>query len=79
MRRAHEHLFDANYETVLRAAEGADLLKRLQSSPGSKGAGPGAMEQLLLPQTTLLRRPKVFTLAVVWESPQVCTAVMACA
>jgi hypothetical protein len=60
LRLAHDTLFDACFEEVLREADAADsLASRLQGGPG---AGPQPV--------TLLRMPRVFTLGVVWESPQ---------
>ncbi len=74
-----------SFEVVLRQAEAAPDTSSSSSkqawgsvkggkqavapAAGSDGGSAAAAERL---QTVLLRRPAVFTLAVVWESPKVC-------
>lgn len=49
---------------MLREAESEELV-------ASRAAGKGGGGSPLGPDLALLRRPRVFTLAIVWESPQV--------
>lgn len=69
LRLSYDRLFDAGFEDVLREADAVG---------SSSVAAAGAVRQpVSQPQevagceTVLLNKPKVFTLAVVWESPQV--------
>lgn len=66
LRQARASLQEASFEGVLHAAETAE---------------GGAMQRAAM-QAVLLRRPRVFMLAVVWESPQVrergCLLELAC-
>ena len=64
-----------SFEEMLQEADSADLLG---AEGGSPTAGSKEQKQPRAVQTaemTLLRRPVVFTLAIVWDSPQVCQAV----
>ncbi len=54
-----------SFEDMLREAESEELV-------ASRAAGKGGGGSPLGPDLALLRRPRVFTLAIVWESPQVC-------
>lgn len=84
LRAAFDRYFDTSFEVVLREAEAAVHSSTSSSSgswgsvtygraaattagadDGAGGSAPGGT------RTVLLRRPAVFTLAVVWESPKV--------
>lgn len=84
LRASYERHADTCFEVVLREAEAADHSSTSSTGAGSwgsvthgkaaaaaagepkgTGAAPGGT------RTVLLRRPAVFTLAVVWESPKV--------
>ena len=77
LKKAYEVMIGYSFEEMLQEADSADLL--------AEGGSPTAnsKEQKRAVQTaemTLLRRPVVFTLAIVWDSPQVgvyCTTVRA--
>ena len=56
---------------MLREADAAELVSSRAAGRIGSGASPGLAE---VPDLTLLRRPRVFTLGIVWESPQVRTA-----
>ncbi len=56
---------------MILAAEAADAGGAARASPGANDAGSGAAAAGRQPTAALLRRPKVFTLTIVWESPQV--------
>ena len=73
LRKAHAMFPDASTEEILRVAEASTGLptaaaKQQQQAGAAGGGGEAAALQ---PHARLLRSPEVFTLAVVWESPQV--------
>ena len=73
LKRAYEVMIGHSFEEMLQEADSADLL----AEGGSPTAASKEQKQPRAVQTaemTLLRRPVVFTLAIVWDSPQVCTA-----
>ncbi|KAK9806100.1 hypothetical protein WJX72_001362 [[Myrmecia] bisecta] len=62
---AYNTLLDGSFEEMLQHAEAADALAHK-----SGGAGSVANGGLAGPDITLLRPPRVFNLAIVWDSPQ---------
>jgi hypothetical protein len=61
-------MIGSSFEEVLREADAAEMLAQ-GGSPAQVGARKsGAVHTA---EMTLLRRPAVFTLAIVWDSPQV--------
>lgn len=86
LRAAYDRYFDTSFEVVLHEAEAADHSSSNSSNAGSWTSGKPAAATAdgdgggLAPGgtcTVLLRRPAVFTLAVVWESPKVWISVLA--
>jgi hypothetical protein len=65
-----------SWEELLVRAEGAGGATGTGDGGGSDGLGGGA-GAAHASCVTLLRRPRVFTLALVWESPQVCALLRA--
>ncbi len=70
LKKAYEVMIGHSFEEMLQEADSADLL----AEGGSPTAASKEQKQSRAVQTaemTLLRRPVVFTLAIVWDSPQV--------
>jgi hypothetical protein len=69
LRLAFDHMIGSRFEEMVREADVAETLAAGGSPPpaGTKKSG-GAVQTA---EMTLLRRPAVFTLAIVWDSPQV--------
>lgn len=69
LRLAFDHMIGSRFEEMVREADVAETLAAGGSLPpaGTKKSG-GAVQTA---EMTLLRRPAVFTLAIVWDSPQV--------
>ncbi len=74
---AYNTLLDGSFEEMLQQADAADALAQRLGNQGANGAGtagggaanggaPGGVSDI-----TLLRPPRVFNLAIVWDSPQV--------
>ncbi len=70
LRLAFDHMIGSRFEDMVREADVAETLAAGGSPPpaGTKKASGGAVQTA---EMTLLRRPAVFTLAIVWDSPQV--------
>jgi hypothetical protein len=85
LRVAYDHMIDSGFEELVRQADAAEALAAAAHSGGSSqqqqqpAAGaprkPGAVQTA---EMSLLRRPAVFTLAIVWDSPQA-RALITCA
>ncbi|BDA41097.1 probable inactive ubiquitin carboxyl-terminal hydrolase 54 at C-terminar half [Coccomyxa sp. Obi] len=69
LRLAFDHMIGSRFEEMVREADVAETLAAGGSPPpsGTKKASGGAVQTA---EMTLLRRPAVFTLAIVWDSPQ---------
>lgn len=69
LRLAFDHMIGSRFEEMVREADVAETLAAGGSPPpvGTKKSG-GAVQTA---EMTLLSRPAVFTLAIVWDSPQV--------
>jgi hypothetical protein len=66
LRVAYDNLIDGSFEDMLREAESEELVASRAAGLGTPGGAGGAEGGELV----LLRRPRVFTLGIVWESPQ---------
>ncbi len=65
------------YASLGSEASFEDILREVEVAVEQAAALPPTVE-IGEPLVTLVRRPRVFTLAVVWESPQVCGAWLLC-
>ena len=61
LRQAYDQLIGGSAEEMLMVANAAEAAAAGDTTPGSTAAGA----------ESLVRRPRVFTLAIVWETPQV--------
>ena len=61
LRQAYDQLIGGSAEEMLMVANAAEAAAAGDTIPGSTAAGA----------ESLVRRPRVFTLAIVWETPQV--------
>lgn len=70
LRVAYDHMIGSAFEELLREADSAEALAAAQG--GALPASAAKSGAVHTAEVTLLRRPAVFTLAIVWDSPQVC-------
>ena len=70
LRLAFDHMIGSRFEDMVREADVAETLAAAGSPPptGTRKTSGGAVQTA---EMTLLRRPAVSTLAIVWDSPQV--------
>lgn len=83
LRVAYDHMIDSGFEELVRQADAAEALvaaahaggspqQQQQQSAAALAVGPRKPGAVQTAEMSLLRRPAVFTLAIVWDSPQVC-------
>lgn len=78
LRIAYDHMIGSSFEEVLREADAAEAMDAAAQG-GSPVSAQSAKKSgaVHTAEMTLLRRPAVFTLAIVWDSPQVGTLTLA--
>lgn len=69
LRKAYEVMIGHSFEEMLQEADSADLLVE-GGSPTAVAKEQKQSRAVQTAEMTLLRRPVVFTLAIVWDSPQ---------
>ncbi len=75
LKRAYEVMIGHSFEEMLQEADSADLLWAEGGFPTTGSREQKQPRAVQTAEMTLLRRPVVFTLAIVWDSPQVVQAV----